>query len=425
MLEKIKHMLAFILIIAMLAFPTAITAIKGVFLAALMAIVFLEIIKRFSLRIDREVLFLGVFFSSIGMIFIGLGIIRGAGFGSVFTIYVVWPIVFILLITMLKRHGQLEYLSYSLIAAALIVFLYVFDYLLESFGYSSSNFLPRAYEEEQYGYAIGEGFIEVSLKQLPSLIYIGPFFVGLLLSWPKNNVFPCNRFLVMLIIFLTVVSALLTGRRGFAFGVLVSFFVSGFYIMWLPGTERHESYRRASYSIAILSALFAFLVAYIVSNFGFEIESYVDFMATGFDFDSDRSASARKDQFYALTNEWMEYPIFGKGHGTWSNSYLRSYTQPWAYELSYVALLFHVGIFGFLCYASGILWILVRSVSLIRRGGVVASYLVASNCGLVSFLIANATNPYLEKFDYMLVIFIPVAIINMEMINYKKKLVIN
>ena len=32
--------------------------------------------------------------------------------------------------------------------------------------------------------------------------------------------------------------------------------------------------------------------------------------------------------------------------------------------------------------------------------------------GTVSFLIANGADPYLEKYDYMWVVFLPVAIIN-------------
>jgi len=36
--------------------------------------------------------------------------------------------------------------------------------------------------------------------------------------------------------------------------------------------------------------------------------------------------------------------------------------------------------------------------------------------GFMSFMIANATNPYLAKFDYMWVFFIPVAIMNSNLL---------
>lgn len=41
--------------------------------------------------------------------------------------------------------------------------------------------------------------------------------------------------------------------------------------------------------------------------------------------------------------------------------------------------------------------------------------------GLTCFLIANATNPYLLKFDYMWVIFLPLAIINRFLIEFNPR----
>jgi len=42
--------------------------------------------------------------------------------------------------------------------------------------------------------------------------------------------------------------------------------------------------------------------------------------------------------------------------------------------------------------------------------------------GMISFLIGNATNPYLGKFDFMWVIFVPVLIINLYKLENRKKL---
>jgi hypothetical protein len=39
--------------------------------------------------------------------------------------------------------------------------------------------------------------------------------------------------------------------------------------------------------------------------------------------------------------------------------------------------------------------------------------------GLICFMIANGTNPYLAKFDYMWIIFIPVALLNSGLLYNK------
>ena len=43
--------------------------------------------------------------------------------------------------------------------------------------------------------------------------------------------------------------------------------------------------------------------------------------------------------------------------------------------------------------------------------------------GFLSFMIANATNPYLAKFDYMWVMFIPVAMMNDRLLGLRPGLV--
>lgn len=124
---------------------------------------------------------------------------------------------------------------------------------------------------------------------------------------------------------------------------------------------------------------------------------------------------ARSSQFAALITGWREHPLLGAGHGAVA-SVVRSTEQPWAYELTYLALLFHTGLIGLFVYASGVIWIFwvgVRSIGC--RGADVA--IVPVLAGTASFLIANATNPYLEKFDYIWVIFLPVAFLNVWLLR--------
>jgi len=55
-----------------------------------------------------------------------------------------------------------------------------------------------------------------------------------------------------------------------------------------------------------------------------------------------------------------------------------------------------------------------------RSGHWLGIYMLPVLAGTSCFLIANATNPYLAKFDYIWVIFLPVALINIWLLDSKQ-----
>ena len=77
-----------------------------------------------------------------------------------------------------------------------------------------------------------------------------------------------------------------------------------------------------------------------------------------------------------------------------------------------MALLFQTGIVGFTAYAAGIVWIFYRGIMLIREGGQLGGMMIPMLVGCTAFLIANATNPYLARFDGLWTLFLPLAVIN-------------
>jgi O-antigen ligase len=145
---------------------------------------------------------------------------------------------------------------------------------------------------------------------------------------------------------------------------------------------------------------------------------FADFL-TGFDGSASDSSAIRVQQFWLLINEWSDSPIFGHGLGAAAFSITRSDEQTWAYELSYVALLFQTGLFGFLIYFSAVCWIYYRGIILMRKIPHTVGYFLPVLTGMTSFLLANATNPYLAKFDFLWVIFLPVGMINAFLLTYQ------
>jgi hypothetical protein len=151
-------------------------------------------------------------------------------------------------------------------------------------------------------------------------------------------------------------------------------------------------------------------------------------VAEGFDVTStEPGPSTRVDQFHYLIAGWEQSPLFGSGYGAVVPGFrprpdvllgIRlGITQPWSYELSYIALLYHTGLCGLGLYAAGVVWIFFTGWRIIRSGHPLALRLIPVLVGTACFLIANATNPYLEKYDYMWVIFLPLAYVNLWLLR--------
>ena len=162
------------------------------------------------------------------------------------------------------------------------------------------------------------------------------------------------------------------------------------------------------------------LVVIMTEIGGMAPAGFVDMVASGFRFNSDAVAMSRRDQFFGLVNGWLQQPLFGSGHGAPVRGLIRSPEMPWAYELTYLALLYHTGIVGFVAYSAGLLWTFLKSRQIARTGWPQAPYLVATLVGTASFVLANATNPYLEKYDSIWTLFLPIAFINAWLIETRR-----
>jgi len=102
---------------------------------------------------------------------------------------------------------------------------------------------------------------------------------------------------------------------------------------------------------------------------------------------SDESATDRVDQVGPLIDAWLSSPVFGLGMGG-AAAIERSDVVPYLYELTYLALLMKLGVFGSMAL------IAMLAVVLVGRAQRGASLAHIEAC-IVAFLLACATNPYL------------------------------
>jgi O-antigen ligase len=85
--------------------------------------------------------------------------------------------------------------------------------------------------------------------------------------------------------------------------------------------------------------------------------------------------------------------------------------------MSYLDLLFQTGLFGFMAYVAGVVWIYWKGTTIIKEGGALGQVMLPALVGMSCFLIASMTNPYLTKFDGLWAIFLPVALINFWLVR--------
>jgi len=403
--------LGYLLFFLMLFVPTSYQAVKAPMLAAVVLIVLGEALVTGRLRLHPGVLLWTILLMAVGLGFMLRGLMRGApGALRVGTVYVVWPLVYTLLVAGAARWSVLIGLARTMVVATIAIALYGMTYILHVVGWLP----PALYVPLDLGQLIGlyHGFIELNLYNLSSLLFLVPFLVALLMAWPDPRTAPTSRFWLWFALAAGGALTLMSGRRALLLVVsLAPLFVLGLRAA-LPYLERLATRRFLVGTLAGALCVGLVLIICLQAIYGFSLASVWRMFLLGFDFQRDVSATARSSQLVALITGWANDPLLGAGHGASAPGSLRSIQMPWAYELSYAALLFHTGLIGFLTYAAAVLWIYGQGVRVIRDGGAQGGYMLAALVGLTCFLIGNATNPYLEKYDLMWVIFLPVALIN-------------
>lgn len=407
----------------MLFVPTVYQSYKAVLLALVLTIICITVLIKRRIALHYRILLWTLFVASVGLFFILRGLIYTApGALRVGTVYVLWPIVYMVLVVGISNIAMLDNIIRVFTIATIAIGIYSLSYILYAAGWLPSYL----YIPIDLGQAIGfySGFIEYNLYNISSLVFLVPFFIAALIIWPKNkNIIkmPVSRFWLWIAFLLGITLVFLSGRRALMLTTIIAPILTLFFRHFLPKevklTNRTIVFK-TFISVFILILVILFFLNYI---YGITISTLIDMFLEGFDFQGSASATARKMQFFALLNGWIEHPLLGAGHGA-GVAYSRSIEQPWAYELVYVALLYQTGMIGFVIYMFAIMWIFWYSFRIIKLDIYLGLYMIPILVVVTCFLIANATNPYLTKYDYMWIIFLPIAFINYWLLksNVKK-----
>jgi O-antigen ligase len=394
--------LTILFFVMMLTLPTAFQLQRGVLLAVLCSVGIIA--ANIGWVISREILWLSLITIIAGTVGLLLGHLNGApGATRVSTVYLLWPLVYLFFIGLATSPRTIVLFEKAILFGVATASLMV-SFLLVGAIFGQADVAMQLLAFQGAGVSLYDGFTEMSLFSLSTVIYGLPFSATLFFSPRSQGWLKGRGWIGLLLLFVLAICAL-SGRRAFwLLAILTPFIVWGLYI--LAGITMNKRY-------LFIVALFVVLLAFGgAAGLALDIDMLSEQFRSAFDFSGEQSASLRYQQFVALISGWSDSPLIGHGLGAVEKSIIRSDEMPWAYELSYVSLLFQVGLIGFLIYAFAVAWIFVAGLKIVRAHPDSAQIILPLLAGLAGILLVNATNPYLTKFDYMWTIFLPVAAIN-------------
>ena len=398
---KIKSIVLFFLAVLLTLcciLPTILVPIKFILILIALGLILFYFyntkVKFFGIFLIFSLVLVGVFGSLHGLLN------NGAGALVVMRVMVIYPILF-LFFSLAYSYEDNDKLYSLLIFISLIlgIFLILFNYLNI---YYPSNFLIVFLNNQYQDEAVvddGLDYFKFTIPTVSSTIFFLPYSIGVLISSKKY------RLIALFSLITLVISGLLTGRRALfvttIIGLIFTLFISS------KNYRFKDNKLNRWYMIIILVILIIFSF-YFINQFAY-MDYFMQRIDSIFDFVNDESNVERKLQFNALIESIKNNPLLGVGAGV-GGSYIRSIEQPWAYELSYIALIFQYGILGSLIYLTFTIVIVYKLLKLIKIYGRDSLYFPFL-MGMLSFLLANATNPYLGKLDYIWIILLPIFFI--------------
>jgi hypothetical protein len=417
----------YVLLFLLAVYPmvSALLPVKAALLSIVLVTVCIVTFTTLQMGLHSSVVIWTVLLSTLGFLFVIEGLLEGMpGAPAQVGVYAIWPIVYLLMIAGIRSEETLLGLTRTLVLSTSSIALFSVIYML-----IATNVLPEnsyfdllSFNWKSQLISLHDGYIAMQYPGLNSLPFLVPFSLAVLVTcWGCKQRALISPLWAWIALGTGLEAVLLSGRRALLLVTMLAPLGILMFSSFQPRAER-RLHRKGLLRVATTGIL-ALTVSMFCLNAlsGISLSGLYDRVSSGFDFTpntDDNGANERRRQFHALVAGWMENPIFGAGHGAPAYGSVRSQLQPWSYELSYMALLYQTGIVGIVAYAAGICWIFWTGIRVIKAGGRLSALMLACLTGLSSMLIANATNPYMDYFDGMWVIFFPLAVINLWLLRF-------
>ncbi|MHB8754745.1 MAG: O-antigen ligase family protein [Candidatus Acidiferrales bacterium] len=409
---------AYALFFLLLYLPVTHNLLKGVMVAGVVTIIFVGyLINHKGLRLHRTIRKWALFYSLAGVFYILLGLIEAAP-GALFSsfVYVIFPLLYIIFVAAATDARIWLQLLKILPIAAIAIGLGTLEYVLWTIGIFPNSLYVAP--DLVHNIVFYNGYVQMSHYSLSTLVFLVPYLVGALVVYTKERASFISR-KILWIAFLSGTSvALLSGRRALLIVIVLAPLLTWFFRAKLPKSTRLGGRRQVLTTLLACVFLVLSIGLYLGRTVNLDWRGLQDLVVGGFDSDFSQGAATRSQQFHALLSGWEEQPVLGHGLGSYTPELVRS-DRPWEYELQYNLLLFQTGLIGVALYGSGVLWLYWKGIKMIRTGSLIGIHMVPVLVGTTCFLVANAVDPYLQTFGQLWTLFLPIGLINWQMVSVK------
>lgn len=398
--------------------PVTHNMLKGVMVAGVVAIIFVRyLIDHKGLRLHSTIRKWALFYSLAGVFYILLGLIEAAP-GALFSsfVYVIFPLVYIIFIAAATDAKIWIELLKILPIAAIAIGLGTLEYLLWTIGvFPNSLYVNPGLV---HNIAFYDGYVQMSHYSLSTLVFLVPYLVAALVVYNQEHASFISRKILWIAFLLGTAVALLSGRRALLIVIVMAPLLTWFFRAKLPISIRLASRKQVLTTLLACVFLVLSMGLYLGRTVDLDWQGLQDLVVGGFDSNFSVGAATRSEQFQALVSGWEEQPVLGHGLGSDTPELVRS-DRPWEYELQYNLLLFQTGLIGVALYGSGVLWLYWKGIKMVRTGSPIGIHMVPVLVGTTCFLVANAVDPYLQTFGQLWTLFLPIGLINWQMVSAK------
>jgi len=345
------------------------------------------------------------------------GIVQGApGVYVNLSLNVTYVIVYFMFICLLHKHQHFKWVVNIMAISAAVLLLFDLYYILQFFNLVPKWSIYDWYKTQNIPFGIGisqYNTLEFNARNTSTFAFFFPFFSALLFNKKQTNISLLNnKWILSLLCILIFILLVLTGRRIFYLIILLTPILIFFLSRFLEKKQR----RLIGKGIKKLFILTPFLLipffGYLSTNFGLDLESIYESFLSAFD---SKVEGERFNQSEALLNSWRKSPIFGHGLGAAVDGYVRIKTVPWAFEMGFHKSLHSLGLIGFGLEFSYYIGIIIIGIKIIKETNDIV--MIGLLAGFISFLLGNATNPFINSYEFLWPLFLPLLYINIKLLN--------
>jgi len=384
----------------LLFFPVEFNSIKLVLMALLSCFILLN-----NRKIEVPGLYVYcIIYVIFNIISIFWGLLNGApGALRTYTVDVIYPLVLPILYFYYCERGGFWLVAKVIVFGGTLVACYDILYILSELGVAPF-FRPLYIDELSLNFATYGLITHFTSAHLNALFFAFPFTMALLFMNGMCEIKIPHNFLIVSVVLQLICVLLATRAALLAVAGLAPVMIAILNLIVHKKLKISLSLRGLKTMLIILG-----FVLLLILNFGEELLGIWDFLSDKILYEGDPNSDAERALSRdALFEGWLTSPIFGHGTGSYTPLITRS-ENPWEYEVTYYALLFQKGIVGFIGTFLLYIVIIIKSVELSRRCPELYPAGIALCVAFISFLIANAYDPYLGKLGYMWVVFIPLS----------------